>query len=167
MALCFGFALSEDMQYRLYTPDDFAALYAIEEICFKPPLRFDCGYMQRLVRRSTSATWIAEEDGRMAGFAIVEWSGNGAGIAAYIATIEVLPEHRQRGVGSELLRRVEDSALAVEAGKLWLHVDARNAGAIRLYEAHGYSCEGREEKFYPLGNAALIYGKVLKSDAER
>lgn len=165
MALRFGSALSEDMQYRLYAPDDFAALYAIEEVCFQPPLRFDRGYMRRLVRNHSAATWIAEEDGRMAGFAIVEWTKNPTGVVAYIATIEVAPEYRQRGVGGELLRRVEDSARAADAAALWLHVDAANAGAIRLYEAHGYSCEGREENFYPPRRAALIYGKALHAAA--
>lgn len=153
------------MLYRLHTPEDFAALYAIEEICFQPPLRFGRGYMQRLVRRPASATWIAEENGRMAGFAIVEWARKSTGVVAYIATIEVLPEYRHRGVGGELLRRVEDSALAADAAVLWLHVDARNAGAIRLYEAHGYRCEGREENFYSPRRAALIYRKLLQATA--
>ncbi len=41
---------------------------------------------------------------------------------------------------------------------IWLHVEAANASAIRLYEAHDYRCEGRKENYYPLGQAALIYG---------
>ena len=28
------------MNYRLFEPDDFDELYAIEEMCFQPPLRF-------------------------------------------------------------------------------------------------------------------------------
>ena len=163
MALRFGSALSEDMQYRLYAPDDFAALYAIEEVCFQPPLRFDRNYMWRLVHSRSTATWIAEENGRMAGFAIVEGVRKSIGAAAYILTIEVLPEFRHRGVGSELLRCVEDSARVANSATLGLHVDATNAGAIRLYEAHGFRCEGREEKFYPLGRAALIYRKELST----
>jgi len=48
---------------------------------------------------------------------------------------------------------------------IWLHVDVTNAGAIRLYEVHGYRCEGREENYYPRGRAALIYVKRLDSEA--
>jgi ribosomal protein S18 acetylase RimI-like enzyme len=153
------------MHYRLYTPGDFAALYAIEEVCFQPPFRFSRGYMQRLIRRASATTWIAEEDARMAGFAIVELSRQSGGTVAYIVTLEVLPEFRRRGVGGELLRRVEDSALAADATALWLHVDATNAGAIRLYEEHGYCCEGREENFYAARRPALIYRKVLHTAA--
>jgi ribosomal protein S18 acetylase RimI-like enzyme len=153
------------MNYRLYQPADFPTLYAIEEVCFQPPLRFGRGYMRRLVSSEDAATWIAEEDGRMAGFAIVEWSGEAGAIAAYIQTIEVAPERRGRGVGGELMRRMEQSAQAAGARVIWLHVDAENAGAIRLYEAHGYRREGREANYYPRGRAALIYVKERGTDA--
>jgi ribosomal protein S18 acetylase RimI-like enzyme len=153
------------MLYRAYRPEDpedFAALYAIEEACFQPPLRFSRAYMRHLVRSSDAATWIAEEDpGQMAGFAVVEWSGEARARVAYIQTIEVAPEKRRLGVGAELMRRVEQSAQSAGAAAIWLHVDAENASAIRLYEAHGYKRKGREANFYPRGRAALVYAKPL------
>jgi ribosomal protein S18 acetylase RimI-like enzyme len=149
--------------YRLYKPEDFDQLYALEELCFEPPSRFSRHYMRQLVNRSNGATWIAEEDGQMAGFAIVEWAerksgvpsdrsssqGCKHGVTAYIQTIEVTPEARGQGVGRELLRRIEGSACAAGAGMIWLHVEAANAAATRLYEANGYRCEGRKENYYP------------------
>ncbi len=62
------------MEYRLYHPDDFEQLYAIEERCFDSVLRFDRAYMKQLTERATSVTWTAEENGRLAGFVIVEWT---------------------------------------------------------------------------------------------
>ncbi len=155
------------MVYRLYEPTDFAALYAIEEICFKPPLRFERAYMRRLVSGRGGATWIAEEDARMAGFAIVEWTEVARGSIAYIQTIEVLPEMRGRGAGGELLRRLEGSARGAGARAIWLHVDQENDAAIRLYEAHGYARKGREEHYYARGRAALIYAKKIDGETER
>jgi ribosomal-protein-alanine N-acetyltransferase len=149
------------MLYRRYTPQDFAALYAIEEACFLPPFRFGRGYMRQLVHGANAATWIAEQDGRMSGFAIVEWMREPGRVIGYIQTLEVVPDQRGQGVGGELLRRVADSAHAADAQAVWLHVDAENAGAIRIYQAHGYLCEGREEDYYAPGRAALIYGKPL------
>ena len=153
------------MIYRFYTPQDFDALYALEELCFEPPVRYSRRYMRLLVSRSNSATWIAEEDGRMTGFAIVEWAERKNGVTAYIQTIEVAPEARNRGVGRELLSRIEGSARLAGACLIWLHVDVTNAGAIRLYEVNGYRCEGRQENYYPRGHSALIYGKRLDTDA--
>ena len=151
------------MIYRPYTPKDFVALYALEERCFEPPSRFGRRYMRLLVSHSNAATWIAEENGQMAGFAIVEWSSSE--VTAYIQTIEVAPEMRGRGVGRELLGRIEGSARLAGAGLIWLHVEEANAAAVRLYEALGYRCEGRQEDYYPLGRAALIYLKRLDAEA--
>jgi ribosomal protein S18 acetylase RimI-like enzyme len=152
--------------YRAYVPEDFGPLYAIEEMCFPPLLRFDRRFMRSLVHRPNAATWIAEGEGRMAGFAIVEWTQEQGDVMAYVQTIEVAPEARGRGVGRHLLRRVEGSARAAGAQLIWLHVEAGNAGAIRLYEGQGYCCKGREENYYPLGRAALIYAKQPDGETE-
>jgi ribosomal protein S18 acetylase RimI-like enzyme len=146
---------------RLYHPRDFARLYAIEEECFQTVLRFSWDYLRRLVRKACTATWIAEDEGEMAGFAIVDWALKKDRILAYIQTIEVAPGFRGRGIGRELLRRSEASAREAGAELIWLHVDENNSVAIRLYEEFGYRQSGRKEQFYPNGNAALICKKPL------
>lgn len=148
------------MNYRAYTTADFDEIYAVEEVCFQSPLRFSRRYVRRLVESAGTVTWIAEEEGRIAGFAIAVFGRDEDGVFAYIQTIEVLPEMRKRGAGGELLRRLEHSARE-RADAIWLHVESQNAGAIRLYEAHGYKCEGRQENYYARGRAGLIYRKVL------
>ena len=102
-----------------------------------------------------------QQDGQMAGFAIVDWHREKTGLIAYIQTIEVTPQQRGRGVGRELLGRVEASARAVGAVNIWLHVDEQNSLAVRLYEANAYACEGRQPDYYAQGRAALIYLKRL------
>jgi ribosomal protein S18 acetylase RimI-like enzyme len=154
------------MEYRRYKPEDFADLYAIEEVCFQPPFRFKRRYMQRLVDAANSATWIAEADGAMTGFAIVEWTQGIRGVSAYIETIEILPDHRRRGVGNELMRLVESSAREAKALVMWLHVDAKNEGAKRMYESQGYEFYGKEDDFYAPGQGALIYKKSLAVNTE-
>jgi ribosomal protein S18 acetylase RimI-like enzyme len=122
--------------------------------------------MRQITSGKDSATWIAEENGLLAGFAVIDWAEEPGAIIAYIQTIEVDPEHRKKGIGSELLRRVEDSARTARAILIWLHVDALNDSAIRLYRAHGYRTEGRQEHYYARGRAAEIYVKPLQSPAE-
>jgi ribosomal-protein-alanine N-acetyltransferase len=150
--------------YRHTISGDFPQIYAIEETCFQPPFRFARRYMRRLLERPGTITWVAEEEGQLAGFAIADCEWEVGGIAAYIQTIEVLPAMRRRGVGAELLRCVEDSARERGVRTIWLHVDAANASAIRLYESHGFVCEGRRESYYPQGRAALIYRKKLEAN---
>jgi ribosomal-protein-alanine N-acetyltransferase len=151
------------MPYRLYRPADFEPLYAIEELCFQPPLRFPRSYMRRVIENPDSATWIAEED-QMTGFAIVEWAGQADDRYAYVQTLEVSPEHRRRGIARELLMRLEESARTAGAAAIWLHVDTENAPAIRLYQEHGYEKQGREEHYYARHRAADIYSKPLNPE---
>ena len=150
------------VNYRQYISGDFAQLYAIEETCFQPPFRFPRRYMRSLLESADTVTWIGEEEGQMAGFAIADRERRIDGLVAYIQTIEVLPAKRGRGIGSELLSRLEGSARDRGAGAIWLHVDSENASAIRLYESHGFTCQGRKDRYYPRGRAALIYRKVIE-----
>jgi ribosomal protein S18 acetylase RimI-like enzyme len=149
------------MHYRLFEPADFDDLYAIEEVCFQHPQRFTRRYMRQLIASPDSATWIAEQNGTMAGFAILEWTQQISGVVAYIATIEVLPAFRMQGIAAELLRRLEGSANAERAIAIWLHVDTENAAAIRLYERLGYANSGRAEHFYARNRPASIYVKHI------
>src|ERR1700679_2617029 len=104
--------------------------------------------MRRLIGQPQAATWIAEEGEKVVGFGLVEWTRNEAGVRAYVQTLEVLPEVRGRGVGGELLRRLEGSVREAEARFIWLHVDAENRSAIRVYEKHAYQEQGKERDYY-------------------
>lgn len=149
------------MLFRPFHPHDFEELCVIEDLCFDPPLRFSRRYIGQLVGAPNTATWIAEANGRVAGFTIVEWTPHREGSTAYLVTLEVAPAARSRGAGSELLRLAESSALKAEARFLWLHVDESNRTAIRLYQNHGYSYHASEKDYYAPGRDALIYGKSL------
>ncbi|HEX8710765.1 MAG TPA: N-acetyltransferase [Terracidiphilus sp.] len=155
------------MIYRRYAADDFPALYSIEERCFEPRFRFGRGYMMHLIKSSDSATWIAEEDGVMAGFAIVAWNRSARDDSGYLQTIEVLPEFRSRGIGEKLLSLAEVSVLTASSDTMSLHVDAANESAIRLYERCGYRRRGRKDNFYARGRSALFYVKQLEAVDER
>ena len=150
------------MRFRLYQSADFPALYAVEELCFEPPVRFSRVYMRQLIESSNSATWIAEEDANLIGFSIVDWPSGQSESAAYIQTLEVHPAFRGRGIGAELLIRAEESARAASARSIALHVDIENAAAIRLYESRGYARQGREEHYYARHRAAFVYAKTLE-----
>jgi ribosomal protein S18 acetylase RimI-like enzyme len=121
--------------------------------------------MRQSVESPNSATWIAEENSELTGFAIVEWERQpeSAAPVAYIQTVEVTPAHRGQGIGSELMHLSEDSARAAGATAIWLHVDVENAAAIHLYESRGYARKGREEHFYARHRAAFIYARALSS----
>ncbi len=152
------------MHYRLYRPADFAAIYAVEELCFEPPWRFSRSYMRKIVRNPASATWIAEDGAELAGLVVVQWTAEQGERVAYIETIEVHPAWRGHGIGGALLERAEESARAAGARLIGLHVRVDNDTAIRLYESRGYTQRGREEYYYAR-EPAFRYAKPLEQDA--
>jgi ribosomal protein S18 acetylase RimI-like enzyme len=52
--------------------------------------------------------------------------------------IAVVPSKRGHGVGDALLSRLLEAAAAAGYASISLCVDAENAGAVRLYEKHGF-----------------------------
>ena len=151
------------MHYRPYRPIDFPALYAIEEECFQPPLRFGKQYMRNLLSNPASRTWLAEENDTLAGFAIVELNPEPGSGVAYIQTIEVAAAFRRRGIASALLDHVEQSAQEAGVITIWLHVDSANTAAISLYLAHGFTRQGTEPHYYARRRDAEILAKPLRS----
>lgn len=59
----------------------------------------------------------------------------------YVSEIRVREEWRRQGIGTELLRLVEDAARERGIGALYLHAEVNNPNAVRLYESLGYVTE--------------------------
>jgi len=146
---------------RLFEAPDLRALYAIEEACFEPSVRFSRTLMRNLAHDPNCRVWLGILDDVRVGFAIVGLCGEDDPTAAYIWTIEVLPAFRRRGVARQLLLRVEESARQAECTAIELHVSERNADALALYAAAGYAQFGVEAGFYGRDEDGLRYRKVL------
>lgn len=151
------------MKLRAYNPDDFEALYRVEEQCFEVPIRFDREYMQELLARKGSIAFVIEMRNGIAGFAIVSAHKKAHQNYAYIETLEVLEEFRGRGLARKLLTRLEACARHSHASLMVLHVDCTNEHAIRLYVKCGYSKVKEHLNFYPNGHTAFIYKKELST----
>jgi ribosomal protein S18 acetylase RimI-like enzyme len=59
----------------------------------------------------------------------------------YVNEIRVKEEYRNQGIGSQLLKMVEEKAKEQGIKVLYLHAEANNLEAIRLYQKCGYSYE--------------------------
>ena len=98
------------------------------------------------VRQSWDCAVVAEDDGRLAGFAAaqyVAWNRR-----AVIWHLYVSPLFRHRGVGSRLLEAVDNFARSVQARCLWLETQNVNFPAIQFYQRCGFSLCGFDETLY-------------------
>ncbi|MDQ6875065.1 MAG: ribosomal protein S18-alanine N-acetyltransferase [Actinomycetota bacterium] len=76
---------------------------------------------------------------------------------AYIQTMAVHPDRQSGGIGGLLLQALLDEADRRAAYSVGLEVRADNAGAQRLYAAHGFEAVARRRHYYqPSGADAVV-----------
>ena len=77
---------------------------------------------------------------------------------AWVATIGVLPEYRDQGIGTALL---EECERRLTVPRVRLCVRATNQGAIRLYNRIGYQRVGSWPDYYRNREEAVVMEKIL------
>lgn len=120
---------------REFRPRDFARLYEIDAVCFKPDIAYSRAEMAFHIRQPRSVVRIAEHAGEIAGFAIGRMEEDACG---HVITIDVVPRARRSGVGSVLLRHLHGEFRREGAAWAILEVDVANVSARAFYEGFGY-----------------------------
>lgn len=100
--------------------------------------------------------WVVEEGGGVAGFVLLDLRGP---LSGYLQSICVRPDQRGRGLGTALIRWMEDRVFR-ESPNVFLCVSSFNAGARRLYERLGYEMVGRLAGFVVPEHDELLLRKT-------
>ena len=136
------------MAIRAAPPSDVPQLLSLvrrywefEQIAGFQALRVELVLKQLLAEPRLGAAWVAEEDGRLAGYliAVRVLSVEHQGLMAEIDELYVLPEARSRGVGGRLLAAAETALAAPGCVRLQLQLAAGNSEARAFYESRGYA----------------------------
>jgi GNAT superfamily N-acetyltransferase len=103
-------------------------------------LRMELLLQQLFAEPRLGSAWVAESDGRLAGYliAVRVLSLEHFGVMAEIDEFYVLPEARARGVGARLLAAAEAALAREGCVRLQLQLAVGNAGARAFYERRGY-----------------------------
>lgn len=135
---------------------DLNGLRHLEQICF-PQDAWPLWDLIGVLTFSNVLRIKATANGQMVGFiaADLHRSEN----LAWIATVGVLPEYRQQGIGSALLVAVEEQ---IGMSSIRLSVRVSNRPALNLYDRLGYHRYGTWPHYYADGEDALVLEKNLK-----
>jgi len=132
---------------------DLISLWRLERACFLYDA-YDPLTLLTLVAWPNNVALKAMDSNELAGFIAGDepWGDH----FAWIVTLGVAPQFRQRGIGARLLAECE---ARLSRPVLRLMVRESNAPAIALYKHFGYGHVRREARYYNDGEAGLLMEK--------
>jgi len=177
---------NDGVEFRLrdFRLPDFEAIWRIDQQCFAPGISYSRLDLAEYLRRPHSFAVVAESaenggpvtsgtdlegsfpkpaDGLMAGFIIAESGSRGGG---HIITIDVLPQARKVGLGSQLLRVAEERLRTAGCQFVILETAVNNRAALAFYKAHEYHVVRTIPRYYSDGVDALVLKKDLLSRSQ-
>lgn len=105
---------------------------------------------------------VAEEDGRLVGYAGLASAGD----LADVQTIAVARDHWGTGLGGRLLAELLRAATEFECAEVMLECRVDNVRAQRLYERFGFEAIGFRRGYYQPGNVdALVMRLTTAPDS--
>lgn len=99
---------------------------------------YEEGYLDKFFERDSDLIYVAESNDLVIGFLSVEGHFEEETPFIYLDDFSVAREHRGNGVGTKLLRLAERYAAEHDFENIFLHVEASNVRARKLYEKFGY-----------------------------
>uniref|UniRef100_A0A7C2VNT7 Ribosomal-protein-alanine N-acetyltransferase n=1 Tax=Ignisphaera aggregans TaxID=334771 RepID=A0A7C2VNT7_9CREN len=141
--------------------EDLDHIYELEVACFDDPYPKRLLYM--LLSLYPELFLVVELDGQVVGYVsgLVRKDGYG-----HIASLCVHPNYRMRGIGTKLLKALED-VFKKQFGiyKYRLEVKTSNIKAINLYAKLGYKITDIIPNYYPDGEDAYVMIKDFPQES--
>ncbi len=144
---------------RDYTPADFDALYKLDRVCYPRGIAYSRPELRWFLAQPGALCVVAESEGQPAGFLIADREAS----QAHIITIDVAPEHRRRGVGTQMLEEIERRLRALGASEINLETGTDNQAGTAFWMRHGYRTIGILQGYYPGPQDAYAMQKRLSA----
>ena len=136
------------LSLRAYDPADFETLYSIDQACYPRGIAYSRSTLRQFLALPGADCLVAQtgkgREWAIAGFIVAE----SAGADARIITIDVLEAHRRAGVGTALLRAIEQRLAAGGVRRVELETATSNAAGVAFWERHGYRKTGVLRGYY-------------------
>jgi ribosomal-protein-alanine N-acetyltransferase len=129
---------------RPYAQEDFAALYKLDQQCFPPGISYSKWTLQYFLNLPSADCLVAEDDERIAGFVLSEENPP----LAHIITLDVAGAYRRHGVGSALLREMDEHFAFRGVESVLLETSVENHSGIAFWQHHGYRTEAVLKRYY-------------------
>jgi ribosomal-protein-alanine N-acetyltransferase len=145
---------------RRAQPADIPQIVAVERIAFNDP------WDERTLRESLAfypeTFFVAKDNGEIAGFVAGGVEDTGEEVYGHVMNLAVAPEYRRRGIGQQLIRRLEQEYTVLGASGVQLEVRIGNTGAQEFYRRLGYREVFQIACYYANDEDALVMMKWFR-----
>jgi len=147
----------EKVSLRSYMPEDFEALYEIDQACYAPEIAYSRPELRAYFRFPNADCVVAAARRKPVGFCLTAHRDS----RGHIITIDVLAPYRRHQVGSRLLEAAESRLAKAGVSEIVLETATENHSAIAFWLKHGYRPRGIWKDYYPGGRDAYAMIKSV------
>lgn len=157
-----------NFEIRPYRPEDFEALWRLDQVCFPAGIAYSRMELLTYIRRRSAFTLVAERVPPRAGKDAKPWLGGflvaeAGRPAGHIITIDVRAEARRSGLGSRLMRETEKRLRELGCRSVLLEMAVDNQAALMFYKRLGFFLVKTIPRYYTTGVDAFVLKKELLS----
>jgi [ribosomal protein S18]-alanine N-acetyltransferase len=142
---------------RAYDRGDFEEIWRLDQICFAHGIAYTRPELRHFLLAQTAVTIVAEKERQIAGFLIADVEKH----HGHIITIDIHPDHRRAGLGTQLMRAAEARMVKLGVRQIALEVAVDNMPAIAFYKRHGFTVLKTIPRYYHGELDALLMGKLI------
>lgn len=139
---------------------DLDSIIDIEALCFPDP--WDSSVFAEALEYYPSTFFAAEDGEELVGFIAAGIEDTGEEVYGHIMNLAVRPEHRNRGIGTKLVKRVERELMAAGASGIQLEVRTTNSAAQQFYLKCNYRPVFHIAEYYANGEDAIVMMKWFR-----
>jgi len=145
-------------ELRSFRPADFEQLWALDQRCFPHDIAYSREELDYYLRHKSAICLVARDGQKICGFILGHPEARGFG---HIITLDVDESSRRSGLGSMLMRALEERFVAAGCKSIFLEVAVNNRPALAFYRRHGYSVLKTLRQYYPGNLDGFLMGKTI------
>jgi ribosomal protein S18 acetylase RimI-like enzyme len=156
--------LVEMPELRDYRSAEFEQLWDLDRRCFSPAIAYSREELAHYLHNRTAICVVAWDGVRAVGFILGHVVRGSTG---HLVTLDVDPAARRTGLGSSLMRTIEQRFRLAGCSSIMLEVAVNNKAALAFYKRHDYSALKVLRRYYPDGLDGFLMGKQLRQQELR
>ena len=159
-------ARKQDFTVRMFEGKDLNRVIYINGVCL--PEHYSNYFYIDIHERFPETFLVAEKDGDVIGYIMCRVEAGlsslkmlGLTRKGHIASIAVLPDHRDKGVGTALVEKALGNMQKNGARECYLEVRVSNEAAIQFYKRLGFNTTKTVRGYYADGEDAYVMSRKL------